>query len=73
MLAGDPLGRLGVSKQGVITRDQVVWDWALNTAHAPLVMTLSGGYTPASAQVISDSLANLMQHYQLGKQAAASS
>jgi histone deacetylase 11 len=60
VLEGDPLGRLGVSAGGVEARDAAVWAWARDVARAPLVMTLSGGYTPASAGVITSSLAKLV-------------
>lgn len=53
VLEGDPLGRLGVTAQGVLKRDAMVWDYALHTAQAPILMTLSGGYTRASAQASS--------------------
>jgi hypothetical protein len=43
ILSGDPLGRFDVSSDGVQKRDHMVWTYALQVAHAPIVMTLSGG------------------------------
>jgi len=43
ILDGDPLGRLCVSAAGVITRDEMVFQYA-RTNNVPIVMLLSGGY-----------------------------
>ena len=43
VLEGDPLGRLAVSEEGVVRRDEMVWRFAAERVGAPIVMTLSGG------------------------------
>eukprot|EP00356_Strombidium_inclinatum_P009613 CAMPEP_0170507202 /NCGR_PEP_ID=MMETSP0208-20121228/58021_1 /TAXON_ID=197538 /ORGANISM="Strombidium inclinatum, Strain S3" /LENGTH=182 /DNA_ID=CAMNT_0010789239 /DNA_START=605 /DNA_END=1150 /DNA_ORIENTATION=- len=45
-LLGDELGRLGVSKQGIIDRDEIMFEWAFTKGgrHIPIVMLMSGGY-----------------------------
>jgi histone deacetylase 11 len=58
ILAGDGLGRLNVSAQGIIERDQIVFQQA-RKRNIPMLMILSGGYTLQSAGVISKSIANL--------------
>ena len=42
-MAGDTLGRLNISEQGVIDRDEVVFKECFD-ANTPVVMILSGGY-----------------------------
>lgn len=54
----DPLGGLSVSAEGVIKRDEMVFR-AAKAAGIPLLMVLSGGYTPQSHKLISDSILNL--------------
>ncbi|ERN16364.1 hypothetical protein AMTR_s00052p00062950 [Amborella trichopoda] len=58
ILDGDPLGRLKVSPQGVIIRDEKVFCFA-QEKRVPLVMVTSGGYMKTSARVIADSISNL--------------
>ncbi|KXZ51444.1 hypothetical protein GPECTOR_12g407 [Gonium pectorale] len=70
VLAGDPLGRLGLSGAGVVARDEMVWRWCRDVARAPVVMLLSGGYTAESAGVISASIANLFDKFGLGGKGA---
>jgi histone deacetylase 11 len=60
ILEGDPLGGgVGISAEGVIQRDQIVFEAAL-THSIPVVMVLSGGYSRASATVVSSSVVNLL-------------
>ncbi|PNW84775.1 hypothetical protein CHLRE_03g158200v5 [Chlamydomonas reinhardtii] len=65
VLAGDPLGRLGVSHAGVVERDELVWRWCRDVARAPIAMLLSGGYAKDSAAVITASLTNLINKFDL--------
>jgi histone deacetylase 11 len=58
ILAGDEVGRLQVSAQGIIERDEFVFAQARKRG-IPILMILSGGYTQQSAGVISESIANL--------------
>ncbi|KAF5826299.1 hypothetical protein DUNSADRAFT_3707 [Dunaliella salina] len=70
VLIDDPLGALGVSAQGIINRDKMVWEHAFRASKAPLVMTLSGGYAANNAAVIAASIANLMRTWSLHAQGA---
>ncbi|XP_004966046.1 histone deacetylase 2 isoform X1 [Setaria italica] len=58
ILDGDPLGRLKISPEGVITRDEKVFRFAKDQ-NIPLLMLTSGGYMKSSARVIADSIINL--------------
>ncbi|GIL78729.1 hypothetical protein Vretimale_366 [Volvox reticuliferus] len=73
VLAGDQLGRLGMSAGGVVQRDETVWRWCRDVARAPIVMTLSGGYTRESAGVITASIRNLFEKFNLAKDIAMDS
>jgi histone deacetylase 11 len=58
----DILGKLGLSWDGIMERDYLVWKYAHDN-NIPLVMTLSGGYTrpkEVGAQLISSSIANVL-------------
>lgn len=55
----DPLGRLNISEHGIIERDEMVFRYAKDY-NIPIVMTLSGGYTKESAQIIGKSIVNLL-------------
>ena len=59
VLAGDPIGKMGVSEQGVLARDRRVFDWAAHRG-VPICMLLSGGYTQRSAAVIVESIKSLL-------------
>mmetsp|Transcript_28195 Transcript_28195/g.47239 ORF Transcript_28195/g.47239 Transcript_28195/m.47239 type:complete len:410 (+) Transcript_28195:61-1290(+) len=60
VLEGDRLGRLNVSPEGVIARDEMVFAFAKSRS-IPIVMLTSGGYQKSTAGVIADSIANLAQ------------
>ena len=62
ILEGDPLGRLAVSEQGVVQRDELVFETALRHG-VPVVMLTSGGYSKASAGCIAKSVENLVKKY----------
>lgn len=51
----DPLGGLKVSAEGILLRDKIVFEEALKR-NIPILMLLSGGYTPKSASIIGSSL-----------------
>ena len=57
-MAGDPLGRMDLSPQGIITRDEIVFKECLNR-NIPIVMVLSGGYQKTNGPCIADSITNL--------------
>ncbi|XP_062097226.1 histone deacetylase 2 [Humulus lupulus] len=58
ILDGDPLGRLKISPDGITSRDEKVFRFALER-NVPIVMLTSGGYMKSSARVIADSITNL--------------
>lgn len=58
ILDGDPLGRLRISPDGIVKRDEKVFAFA-RERNIPLVMLTSGGYMKSSARVIADSIINL--------------
>ncbi|GAB4854436.1 histone deacetylase, variant 2 [Ancistrocladus abbreviatus] len=58
ILDGDPLGRLRISPDGIVSRDEKVFAFA-RKKNVPLLMLTSGGYMKSSARVIADSIMNL--------------
>jgi len=64
LLEGDPLGHLSISEQGVIKRDELVFQQALSRT-IPIVMVLSGGYQRDTWEVISNSIENLFMKFEL--------
>lgn len=58
---GDPLGALRVSETGILIRDHEVFERA-QAEKIPILMVLSGGYSPKSGGIIGRSLENLMTH-----------
>lgn len=57
-LAGDRLGRMNLSAEAVIKRDEIVFEQCLSR-NIPITMVLSGEYQKVNAQVIADSIENL--------------
>ncbi|ETO30548.1 histone deacetylase [Reticulomyxa filosa] len=66
-LEHDPLGNLDISEEGVIERDQIVFDECLKR-NIPITMLLSGGYQKNNAAVITRSLLNLNKKFKLFSQ-----
>uniref|UniRef100_A0AAR5QDP5 Histone deacetylase 11 n=1 Tax=Dendroctonus ponderosae TaxID=77166 RepID=A0AAR5QDP5_DENPD len=60
--AGDRLGGLSVSEQGIISRDEFIFHQAISRK-IPIVMLTSGGYQKKTARIIANSILNL---YELG-------
>lgn len=58
ILDGDPLGCLSISAQGIIERDQVVFQ-KCRTRGIPVLMVTSGGYQRQTARIVADSILNL--------------
>jgi histone deacetylase 11 len=54
-MQGDPLGQLNISPQGVIERDEIVFQMAFERK-IPIVMVLSGGYQKSNAPNIAESI-----------------
>lgn len=65
VLEDDPLGRLKVSEEDVVKRDELVWRYAAEKFKCPIVMTLSGGYAKRSAAVVTSSISNLIKRFDL--------
>jgi histone deacetylase 11 len=62
ILDGDPLGRLHISDEAIIERDDLIIDMCVKNSK-PVVMLLSGGYQKANAEIIADSISNLIKKY----------
>lgn len=62
ILAGDKIGGMLVSPQGIVHRDQFVFKQA-QLKQIPILMVLSGGYTKQSADVIATSIINVTNLY----------
>eukprot|EP00029_Vermamoeba_vermiformis_P009770 TRINITY_DN4990_c0_g1_i1.p1 TRINITY_DN4990_c0_g1~~TRINITY_DN4990_c0_g1_i1.p1 ORF type:complete len:434 (+),score=110.69 TRINITY_DN4990_c0_g1_i1:212-1513(+) len=63
-LKGDPLGNMTLTAEGIRERDEIVFQEALRRK-IPIVMVLSGGYARGTAQVIGDSIHNLVTKFDL--------
>jgi histone deacetylase 11 len=61
-MENDPLGGLSLTREGIIKRDEIIFEFALNN-HVPILMVLSGGYQKSTAPVISDSIENLVKKF----------
>lgn len=61
ILVGDPLGLLDISAQGVIRRDELVFQVAKRRS-IPILMLTSGGYQRQTASVIANSIINLRKN-----------
>lgn len=57
----DPLGCFRVTAEGVIKRDHIVFEAAIDQ-NIPILMVLSGGYTKASSTIIGRSIVNLIEN-----------
>lgn len=60
ILDGDPLGKMNITDNGIVKRDEIVFKAAMD-AKIPIVMVLSGGYTKRSGFVIGRSVTNLLK------------
>ena len=57
---GDRIGRLGLTAEGIANRDRFVFHEA-RSRHVPIMMVLSGGYCHESHQIVSNSIAQILQ------------
>jgi histone deacetylase 11 len=64
VLEGDRLGKLHISEDAVIKRDEIVFQYALQR-WIPIIMVTSGGYQKSNANVIARSIANLFDKFNL--------
>ncbi|CAH2055882.1 unnamed protein product, partial [Iphiclides podalirius] len=58
ILDSDPLGHLKISENGIIRRDEFVFEQC-KVNNIPIVMLTSGGYLRKTAKIIADSIINL--------------
>jgi acetoin utilization deacetylase AcuC-like enzyme len=63
-MVGDPLGGMKLTPEGIIKRDEMVFDICLQH-DIPVLMVLSGGYQRSNAPVIGRSIVNLMNKFNL--------
>lgn len=61
VLAGDPLGGMSITAEGIIKRDEFVFRSAIDRK-IPILMLLSGGYSRKSAGVIGRSIENILKN-----------
>eukprot|EP00347_Sterkiella_histriomuscorum_P021768 403332831 len=64
-MENDPLGQLNISPAGIIQRDELMFEMAIEQFRVPIVMVLSGGYQMSNAPVIADSIENFIQRFKL--------
>lgn len=64
ILEGDPLGDLSISEEGIIQRDQMLFEFAY-TNKIPIIYLFSGGYQEITSKVIYKSLKNIEKHYKI--------
>lgn len=55
----DPIGKMSLTKEGLVMRDELVFEFAKNRG-IPVCMVTSGGYSKDSAEIIASSLKNLI-------------
>ena len=60
LLEGDPLGKLFISREGIIKRDQIVFGHAIKN-NIPIVMLFGGGYQKNNAEIIAESLESVIE------------
>ena len=61
VLAGDPLGGMSITAEGIMKRDEFVFRSAIDRK-IPILMLLSGGYTRKSSGVIGRSIENILKN-----------
>lgn len=59
---GDFLGLVSVSEKGIITRDELVFKYAIDRK-IPILMLLSGGYSKKSAEITGNSIENILSKF----------
>ena len=58
ILINDRLGALNITREGVITRDEIVWEECRERG-IPILMVTSGGYQAITGRIVADSIINL--------------
>lgn len=64
ILHGDPSGRLDISPEGLIQRDEKVFQYA-SDLKVPICMLMSGGNPGPDGEAVANSLTNLVQKFHL--------
>ena len=64
ILKNDPLGFLSISSDGLIKRDELVFEFS-KKFNVPISYVLSGGYQKTNAQIIFNSILNLKEKFKL--------
>lgn len=57
----DPLGKMKISKNGIIERDKFVFEESMKR-QIPILMVLSGGYSNESAEIVGESIENVLKN-----------
>ncbi len=70
IMENDPLGRLSITREGIIQRDFFVFSQC-RERKVPILMLTSGGYQRSNADVIADSIANLFSKGVISKQSSS--
>jgi histone deacetylase 11 len=60
----DPLGKMRVTKEGIIERDHFLFSQAFANK-TPILMVLSGGYSSQSADIVGSSIENVVKQFHL--------
>ena len=58
ILINDRLGALNITREGVISRDEMVWK-ECRERQIPILMVTSGGYQSITGRIVADSIINL--------------
>ena len=61
-LSGDPLAALEMTPAGIVARDEMIVS-ACTERQVPVVLTLSGGYSPAAWRTQFSSVKNLIEKF----------
>ena len=62
ILEGDPLGGLSITAEGIIRRDETMLQ-ICTKRKIPMVMILSGGYQKINAEIIAESIENMLKKF----------
>lgn len=54
-----------MSEECVIKRDELIFEYALDTFNVPIVMVLSGGFQMKNAPNIAESIARIVKRFEL--------
>ena len=63
-MENDPLGHLNITEEGILKRDELMFDICLKN-NIPIVMLMSGGYQKTNGYTIGRSILNLIRKFDL--------